>query len=190
MGCKALFKAASAILLFTLAVCFPAADSMARPGFPPEDPIKKETIESDSFFLDEPERKDPFVAGLLSWSWTGLGQFYTQNYARGSMFLMTDLIQKGLLVYGVFYYTDKYNSDENDIVKWDEISKRDRGIIIGYVFSILLVKVLSVLDAVHSADTYNREIYFPYWKNRTRMRLSIEANDDYINVSMSKPIEF
>jgi len=149
-----------------------------------------ESMTDESIFLDEPERKDPFVAGLLSWSWTGLGQFYTQHYTRGSLFLMTDILQKGLLIYGIFYYSDKYRSGDEEIARWEDIPRRDRGIIIGYVFSILLVKVLGVVDAVNSADAYNREIYFPYWKNRTRMRLSVETSGDRIDVSMSSPLQF
>ncbi len=142
-------------------------------------------FDPSNFYLDEPEPKDPFVAGLLSWSWTGLGQFYTQNYARGSLFLATDIAQKGLLVYMIFYYSDKYRSG-NDIVRWEDISARDRGIIIGYIFSILFVKVLSVVDAVHCADEYNREIYFPYWKHQNRTRLSIEPDRGQINVSLTQ----
>lgn len=144
----------------------------------------------EGYFLDEPERKDPFVAGVLSWSWTGLGHFYTQHYTRGSLFLMTDILQKGLLVYGIFYYTDKYRSGDDEIVKWEDMSRRDRGVIISYVFSILLVKVLGVVDAVQSADNYNREIYFPYWKNRTRLRFSVETTDDRVNISMSRHLNF
>lgn len=144
----------------------------------------------NSIFLDEPERKDPFVAGLLSWSWSGLGQFYTQNYARGSLFLMTDIFQKGLFVYGLFYYTEKYHDSDDDVVRWNDITRRDRGVIIGYFFSLILVKALGVVDAVYSAETYNREIYFPYWKNRMRLKLSVETVDDRIEFSLRKQIQF
>lgn len=141
----------------------------------------------DDFYLDEPERKDPFIAGLLSWSWSGLGQFYTQNYTRGSLFLAADIAQKGLLIYGIFYYSDKYSGEDGNIVKWKNISNRDKGIIIGYLFSMLIMKIACVVDAVNSAEDYNRDIYFPYWKRSNRMRFSIENEDDRINISMSQP---
>jgi hypothetical protein len=141
---------------------------------------------SDSFLIDEPERKDPFIAGLLSWSWNGLGQFYTQNYTRGSFFLAADIAQKGLLIYGIFYYSDKYSGDDGNIVKWKNISNRDKSIIIGYLFSMLLLKIACVVDAVSSAEEYNREIYFPYWKRQNHPRFSIENEDDRINVSMTQ----
>ncbi|MCX7677650.1 MAG: hypothetical protein N2316_00360 [Spirochaetes bacterium] len=153
-------------------------------------PSQKESTAQTPYFLDEPERKDPFLAGLLSWSWNGLGQFYTQNYGRGSLFLMMDIFQKGLLVYGLFYYTDKYAASDEEVVRWNDISKKDRSIIIGYLFSIIFIKVLCVIDAVHSAETYNREIYFPYWKNRLRLQLSVETTNDRIEFSFGNHIQF
>jgi TM2 domain-containing membrane protein YozV len=139
----------------------------------------------EDFYIEEPERKDPFIAGLLSWSWSGLGQFYTQEYTYGSLFLLADIAQKGLLVYMIFYYSDKYTSDNDDIVKWQDIEGRDKGIIIGYIFSMLFVKVLCIVNAVDSAEKYNREIYFPFWKNRSRVGLSLHTEDDRINIGLS-----
>jgi hypothetical protein len=43
---------------------------------------------------------------------------------------------------------------------------------------------------VNSAETYNREIYFPYWKNRTRLRFSVETTDDRIDISLSRNLSF
>ncbi len=139
----------------------------------------------EDFYIEEPERKDPFIAGLLSWSWSGLGQFYTQEYAYGSLFLLADIAQKGVLVYMIFYYSDKYTSDNDDIVRWQDIEKRDKGIIIGYIFSMLCVKVLCIVNAVDSAEKYNREIYFPFWKNRSRVGLSLNTEDNRINIGLS-----
>ncbi len=139
----------------------------------------------EDFYIEEPERKDPFIAGLLSWSWSGLGQFYTQEYAYGSLFLLADIAQKGVLVYMIFYYSDKYTSDNDDIVRWQDIEKRDKGIIIGYIFSMLCVKVLCIVNAVDSAEKYNREIYFPFWKNRSRVGLSLHTEDNRINIGLS-----
>jgi hypothetical protein len=141
---------------------------------------------TESFYVEEPERKDPFVAGLLSWSWSGLGQFYTQEYTYGSLFLLADIVQKGVLVWMIFYYSDKYTSDDDEIVKWQDIEKKDKGIIIGYIFSMLFVKVLCVVNAVDSAEKYNREIFFPYWKHRSQVRLSLDVDDNRIQVGLSR----
>ncbi len=184
------FKTAAAPVCVAIAAMIalaPPALAQGRAG------VQSETFpiqDSEFNLLDEPERKDPFVAGVLSWSWTGLGQFYTQHYTRGSLFLLTDIAQKGLLVYMLFYYSDKYRSDDDNVVRWEDISMRDRGIMIGYVFSLLFVKVLSVVDAVRTAEDYNREIYFPYWKYRNRSRFRVESSGKSIEISAVQPVSF
>ncbi len=150
----------------------------------------KEDFDPAHFEVEEPERKDPFVAGVLSWSWNGLGHFYTQDYKRGSFFLVADIAQKGLLVYMIFHYSDKYTSEGDDTVKWNEMTRRDRGMIIGLVFSMLALKIASVVDAVNSAERYNRDVYFPYWKDRKRVRFSLDADKDRINVGITHSFHF
>jgi hypothetical protein len=50
---------------------------------------------------------------------------------------------------------------------------------------MLFVKVLCIVNAVDSAERYNREIYFPFWKNRSRVGLSLHTEDDRINIGLS-----
>lgn len=154
---------------------------------------EKMTDMPSDFYIEEPERKDPFIAGLLSWTWTGLGQFYTQEYAYGSLFLFADLMQKGFLLYMIFYYSDKYKTQDDDIVKWQNLTKRDRGVLIGYFASIFIVKVLCVINAVESAQTYNRNIYFPYWKTRQSVKITMDTDDHKgkrINIGLNKFLRF
>ncbi|TAL30953.1 MAG: hypothetical protein EPN93_18975 [Spirochaetes bacterium] len=141
-----------------------------------------------AYSFDFPERKEPFVAGLLSWSWPGLGQFYTQDYAQGSFFLMADLIQKGLLIYLISYYSDKYTQNKNDVVVWKNMEAQDKTIIIAYAFSFLVLRVACVLNAVGSAETYNREIYFPYWKSQNKVRFSFDVKPGGLNVGVTSPL--
>lgn len=186
-GCKRVVATArAAAVLFLLAHALPL--SAAERGVLPEKTAP--VAEGGAFFIDEPDRKDPFIAGVLSWVWPGLGQFYTQDYAAGSLFLLADLVQKGLLVYGAFYYSDKYSSSENEIVRWQDMRSRDQTVIIGYVFSVLLLKVYCVVDAVYSAERYNREIYFPYWKSQNKARFSLDVGKDGVNVAITKSLQF
>jgi hypothetical protein len=140
------------------------------------------------FTFDSPDRKDPFIAGLLSWTWPGLGQFYTQNYAEGSFFLMADLIQKGLLIYMLSYYSDKYTRDKEAQVKWKTMDSQDKTIIIGYLFSFLVLRVACVINAVSSAETYNKEIYFPYWKSQNKVRFSLDMQPNGVCVGITSPL--
>lgn len=139
--------------------------------------------------FEEPERKDPFIAGVLSWSWSGLGQFYTQNYKKGSAFLLADLAEKGLLVYMLFYISDKYSSSDQD-VNWSDISKKDQTIVVGLLFSIFITRVFSVIDAVDSAHDYNRLIYYPYWKSKQGFKTSFEPENKSLHISVSYPVNF
>jgi hypothetical protein len=138
-----------------------------------------------NLFIDEPERKDPFVAGLLSWAWPGLGQFYAQDYATGSLFLFADLAMKGLLVFMLFHYSDKYHSGSGDVVRLQDMEEKDKGIIVGYIFSMLFLKVACVVDAVTTADRYNRDIYFPYWKSQKKLNLSFQMQRDGVMMAVS-----
>jgi TM2 domain-containing membrane protein YozV len=139
--------------------------------------------------FEEPERKDPFIAGVLSWSWSGLGQFYTQNYKKGSAFLLADLAEKGLLVYMLFYISDKYSNSDED-VNWQDISKKDKTIVVGLLFSIFFTRVFSVIDAVDSAHDYNRLIYYPYWKSKQGFKTSFEPENKSLHISVSYPVNF
>jgi len=161
----------AALLLCTLAAGAFAASPLAAREMKKAVPPVREDAGREVFFFDEPEKKDPFIAGLLSWAWPGMGQFYTQEYAKGSFFLLSDMVQKGLAVYLLFYYSDKYSS-AGSVVRWNDMSSQDRGVVISYIFSALLLKVVCVVDAVNSAEKYNREIYFPHWKSQQKLSFS------------------
>jgi len=139
--------------------------------------------------FEEPERKDPFIAGVLSWSWSGLGQFYTQNYKKGSAFLLADLAEKGVLVYMLFHISEKYSNSDQD-VNWSDISRKDQTIVVGLLFSIFLTRVFSVVDAVDSAHEYNKLIYYPYWKSKQGFKTSFEPENKSLHVSVSYPVNF
>jgi len=139
--------------------------------------------------FEEPERKDPFIAGVLSWSWSGLGQFYTQNYKKGSAFLLADIAEKGLLLYTLFHISEKYSDNTTD-VNWSDISRKDQTIVVGLLFSIFLTRVFSVVDAVNSAHDYNRLIYYPYWKSKQGFKTTCNPDITSLQISISYPVNF
>ncbi len=169
--------------------------SMFSPAFAQKDKQIKQNNQAvvqnnvPPIIFEEPERKDPFIAGVLSWSWSGLGQFYTQNYKKGSAFLLADLAEKGLLVYMLFYISDRYSDTDQD-VKWSDISRKDQTIVVGLLFSIFFTRVFSVVDAVNSAHEYNRMIYYPYWKSKQGFKTSFEPENKSLHVSVSYPVNF
>lgn len=102
--------------------------------------------------------KDPFMAGFLSFSIWGLGQFYTKDYTKGSLFVFGDLVYKGLLVGLVIKLKNKYTDQVgDDTVVWRELDDFDKTLVIGYILTYLGLTFWSVYDAVESAHRYNRK---------------------------------
>lgn len=176
----------TALLIMGMVLCSTRVCLAKTPGQAPV--IGHGAGQPEEFQIEEPERKDPFVAGLMSWAWPGLGQFYAQDYTMGSFFLLTSMVQKGLLVYLLFYYSDKYTSRGGDIVTWQDMEARDKTIIIGYIFSILFVKVACVVNAVYSAESYNKNTYFPYWRSKNRVRFSVEVESNRLSIALTRPL--
>ncbi len=106
------------------------------------------------------EEKDPFIAGLLSVSMMGLGQFYAKEYTKGSLFVLADFIQKGSLILLIVNFNDKYTNKDNgdNVVKWSELTTPDKILIIGYLTFYFGTQVYCVVDAMKSAENYNRSI--------------------------------
>jgi len=155
-------------------------------------PLPLQEVSADvPIFFEEPERKDPFIAGVLSWSWSGLGQFYTQNYKKGSAFLVADIAEKSLLVYMLFHISDEYSHGSED-VNWSDIDKKDQYMVVGLLFSIFFTRVFSVVDAVNSAHGYNKNIYYPYWKSKQSFKTSFEntSSNKSICLMLSHPVDF
>jgi len=186
LGCHLIFKVSviGIIILSMFSTAFAQKDKQIQQN-------NQSAVQSNvrPIIFEEPERKDPFIAGVLSWSWSGLGQFYTQNYKKGSAFLLADLAEKGALVYMLFYISEQYSSSDQG-VNWSDISRKDQTIVVGLLFSIFLTRVLSVVDAVDSAHDYNRLIYYPYWKSKQGFKTSFEPENKSLHLSVSYPVNF
>jgi len=186
LGCHLIFKVSviGIIILSMFSTAFAQKDKQIQQN-------NQSAVQSNvsPIIFEEPERKDPFIAGVLSWSWSGLGQFYTQNYKKGSAFLLADLAEKGALVYMLFYISEQYSSSDQG-VNWSDISRKDQTIVVGLLFSIFLTRVFSVVDAVDSAHDYNRLIYYPYWKSKQGFKTSFEPENKSLHLSVSYPVNF
>ncbi|HOG65031.1 MAG TPA: hypothetical protein PLD82_06300 [Spirochaetota bacterium] len=99
--------------------------------------------------------RDPFLAGLLSGLYWGLGHFYTKDYTSGSLFMFGDLVFKGLAVGLVLKLKNKYTGDGDDQIRWREMNGTDRSLVIGAIAVWAGVTILSVADAASSANEYN-----------------------------------
>ncbi len=132
------------------------------------------------------KEKDPFVAGLLSATMMGLGQFYTKDYLKGSVFVFTDLLQKGMIIYLISYlnnhYTDEDSNDE--IVEWKEINNTDRAVVLGFIGFYFGSRLYCIIDAISSAKKYNANLREEFSRNDLKMNYLIGS--DSLGVSLSK----
>jgi len=101
------------------------------------------------------QHRDPFLAGLLSGLYWGLGHFYAREYTRGSLFMFGDLVFKGLAVGLVLKLKNKYTGAGDDQIRWREMNGTDKSLVIGAVAAWLGLTVLSVADAAACADEFN-----------------------------------
>ena len=126
-----------------------------------------------------PLRKDPFIAGLLSWFMMGVGQIYVHEYWKGSLFIAADLTNKVLLILLINHINQKYGSkDEVVNVDWRSFESGTKVLIIGYLVEALGTRIFSVFDAVQSAHRYNER----FTGSRTERGYSFEINGDDISL--------
>lgn len=130
------------------------------------------------------EKKDPFVAGLLSATMMGLGQFYTKEYTKGSIFVLTDFIQKGALIWMIVALNKKYTDEDkgDQVVEWQEISDTDKSLIIGYLVFYFGSKIYCIIDAVHSANVYNENI--EKQRKSIKTSLNLDFGVEHKNISV------
>lgn len=139
--------------------------------------------EKDMKYYNE---KDPFVAGLLSATMLGLGQFYTKDYLKGSIFVFTDLLQKGMILYLISYLSSNYTDDDinDDVVEWKEVNNSDRAVILGFVVFYYGSRLYCIIDAMSGAKRYNENLKQEYSKKDVRFSPVISSHS--FGVSLSK----
>jgi len=98
---------------------------------------------------------DPFLAGLLSGAYWGLGHFYAKDYGHGSLFVFSDLVYKGLALGLAIKLKNKYISADDGSMRWRDMSGTDKGLVVGAAAIWLGVTVLSIYDASEAARKYN-----------------------------------
>lgn len=126
-----------------------------------------------------PPRKDPFIAGLLSWFMMGVGQIYVHEYWKGSLFIAADLTNKILLILLVSHINSKYGStDEVVNVNWSSFDTGTKVLIIGYLVEALGLRIFSVVDAVQSAHRYNDR----YIESRAEKGYSLDIDGDSVSL--------
>jgi hypothetical protein len=105
-----------------------------------------------------PERKDPILAGALSYYMPGLGQFYGGAYLKGAAFWV---LEQTLLVSTLLTIAEVELSVSGDIslglnIKAkDETSRKQRKTAIILGSTLAVVHFINIIDAVNTCRNYN-----------------------------------
>jgi hypothetical protein len=117
-----------------------------------------ESFSSETVFRLRQQYADPFLAGFLSGMYWGLGHFYAKDYSRGSLFMFGDLVYKGLALGLAVKLKNKYAGQQDNGVRWGELSGTDKGLVIGTAVVWLGITALSAYDAGETAKKFNGRI--------------------------------
>lgn len=116
-------------------------------------------------YCERIEKKDPFLAGVLSWYMPGLGQFYAGEYWKGSIFWVVEntlFISAVLTVADLTFSINEEIGFQFSIKPKKEISLKQKywgieqkywgiSLFIGYG----LFHVYNVVDAIRTVKKYN-----------------------------------
>lgn len=111
-------------------------------------------------------KKDPILAGALSWYVPGLGQIYSEAYIKGAIFWV---VEESLIVGTVMSFANLKLDitrafDLGVVIKSKEtqdISDKRTAVLLGV--SLIAVHFFNVVDAVSTALRYNRNIESNYY---------------------------
>ncbi len=132
------------------------------------------------FFL---KKRDPIFAGMLSWYVPGLGQYYSGQYVKGTVFLVTEY---SIVIGALFYFMNfdfSAGSGSGVSLKVDArrtdlgvVETSRRNVFIGLMAVAGVLHLYNVSDAVMSARDFNQSLD----RRRQRMREKYpEINFDY-----------
>ncbi len=108
---------------------------------------------------DQYVRKDPILAGALSWYVPGLGQFYSGAFLKGAAFL---IVEEGLLITTIISVAELELSVSSgvslglNITAKDDTNRNERTLAIVMGSALVVVHFVNIIDAVNSARNFNR----------------------------------
>ncbi len=124
---------------------------------------------------DKIERKDPFLAGVLSWYMPGLGQFYAGKYLKGAIFWSVEnalFISAVLTVADMHFSVNKEIGFQFNIKPKETISEKQTKIGISLFISFGIFHIYNVVDAIRTVK-----------KNNSINKSQSRINFNYMNIA-------
>lgn len=182
-------RAAALLLAAVISTGLVADAAHAQAGAPVRRPARAD--EQKKQFYDELDynnvfflkKRDPIFAGMLSWYVPGLGQYYSGQYVKGTVFLVTEY---SIVIGALFYFLNfdfSAGSGSGLSLKVDArrtdlgvVETSRKNVFIGLMAMAGVIHLYNVSDAVLSARDFNQSLE----RRRQRMREKYpEINFDY-----------
>ena len=122
-----------------------------------------QNLEYNSAFFER--KRDPILAGILSWYVPGLGQYYSGKIWKGTAFLVTEY---SLTIGAIFYFMNfDFSAGGKTGFKVNVDAKRTdlgvvetsrRNVFYGIMSLVAVVHLYNISDAVSSARGFNGEL--------------------------------
>ncbi len=160
------------ILLIVNTASFGVERASSPKGKAPKAEIKiLEQLEYQRAFFER--KRDPILAGILSWYVPGLGQYYSGEIGKGTIFLLTEYT---LTLSAILYFVNfDFSAGGKSGFKINIDAKRSdlgvvetprRNVFIGVMSLVAFIHLYNVSDAVQSARTFNNNLE----KDQKRLR--------------------
>jgi hypothetical protein len=117
------------------------------------------------------EKINPYLNSFLSWHLSGFGQLVAKEYKKGSLFVLGDILLKGLGLYITSEFEEKYPLEPGGFFNWEKLKDSDKVIVITYLTSFLIFRILNTIDAFISARKYNQKIELLSKKDKNSLKI-------------------
>ncbi len=140
----------------------------------------------NQLYCNYADRKDPFLAGVLSWYMPGLGQFYAGKYLKGSIFWAVEntlFISALLTVADLNFSVNEEIGFQFSIKPKETISKKQKTIGITLAASYVIFHIYNVIDAVQTTKNVNFENALKYKQSRLNFDYKLIADNNYCTIN-------
>lgn len=101
------------------------------------------------------EKKDPYIAGILSIIYSGIGQFYCGRYPEGSLLFLGETL---VYLYNFGITLKLKNTYENTNLKFSSLDFSDQILLGSSYLLYLTIKIISIYNAYQIANEINQDI--------------------------------
>lgn len=132
------------------------------------------------------KRKDPLLAGVLSWYMAGLGQIYAGEYLKGTIFWVIDYtlyISAILTVADINFSANKDIGFQINIKPKEYISAKQKTIAISLSVGYVVFHIYNIIDAIKTVRKNNLKIQKLNPKHSFFLDFRKDRNNSYFSLN-------